>query len=194
MEKGGFHQALGACKLTTRSPVGFADEMRVGLHGMVRRVWGRRGIKVRQRVQIAYRWRYLFLAVDSRTGHLYWCWRDSLTGIDVRQVVRGLRQNTPLAALIWDRAPGHREAGVKMLGMPLIELPPYSPELNPAERVFEELRRAVEGTLYASLDDKVAAVNAELKAFDADPVRVRRLTNWDWIDAALLQLPDDIAA
>jgi hypothetical protein len=44
--------------------------MRVGLHGMVRRVWGRRGIKVRQRVQIAYRWRYLFLAVDSQAGQL----------------------------------------------------------------------------------------------------------------------------
>jgi hypothetical protein len=33
-----------------------------------------------------------------------------------------------------------------------------------------------------------------LEEFDADPERVRRLTNWDWIDAALRQLPDDIAA
>jgi hypothetical protein len=29
---------------------GFADEMRVGLRGTVRRVWGRRGVKVRQRL------------------------------------------------------------------------------------------------------------------------------------------------
>lgn len=194
MEKGGFCQALGACRLNARTRVGFADEMRIGLHGMVRRVWGRRGIKVRQRIQIAYRWRYLFLAVDSRSGQLYWCWRDTLTGIAIRQAVRGLRQNTPIAAVVWDRAPGHREEGVQALGMPLIELPPSSPELNPAERVFEEVRRMVEGTTYASLDDKVAAVTAVLEEFDADPERVRRLTHWGWIDAALRQLPDDLAA
>jgi transposase len=35
-------------------------------------------------------------------------------------------------------------------GRPLVELPPYSPELNPAERVFEELHRMVEGKIYAT--------------------------------------------
>lgn len=194
MEKGGFRQALGACELNRRTRVGFADEMRIGLHGMVRRVWGRRGTKVRQRVQITYRWRYLFLAVDSQRGHLYWCWRETLTGLAVRQAVRGLRQNTPLTAIVWDRAPGHREEGVQTLGMPLIALPPYSPELNPAERVFEEIRRVVEGDVYASLDAKVAAVEAVLAELDADPERVRRLTNWNWIDAAFQQLSDNIAA
>jgi transposase len=168
--------------------------MRIGLHGTVRRVWGRRGTKVRQHVQIAYHWRYLFLAVDAQRGQLYWCWRDTLTGIAIRQAVRGLRQNTPLTAVVWDRAPGHRDKGVQTLGMPLIDLPPYSPELNPAERVFEEVRRVVEGTTYASLDAKVAAVTAVLEELDADPERVRHLTNWHWIDTALHQLPDDIAA
>lgn len=100
----------------------------------------------------------------------------------------------PLAAVVWDRAPGHREEGVRTLGMPLIALPPYSPELNPAERVFEEVRRVVEGKIYATLDDKVAAVTVVLEDLDAHPERVRRLTNWGWIDAALQQLPDDIAA
>lgn len=39
--------------------------MRVGLRGMVRRAWGRRGVKVIRRVQLAYRWMYLFLVVDG---------------------------------------------------------------------------------------------------------------------------------
>jgi transposase len=30
-------------------------------------------------------------------------------------------------------------------------LPSYSPELNPAERIFEEVRRRVEGRVYDSL-------------------------------------------
>ena len=38
--------------------IGFADEMRVGLRGMVRRVWGVRGVKVVQRLQLVYEWKY----------------------------------------------------------------------------------------------------------------------------------------
>jgi hypothetical protein len=44
------------------------------------------------------------------------------------------------------------------LGLPLVEQPPTSPELNPAERVFEELWRVMEGKVYATLDEKVEAV------------------------------------
>ena len=39
------------------------------------------------------------------------------------------------------------------VGLPLIELPPYSPELNPAERVFEEVRRWIEGKVYQRMED-----------------------------------------
>jgi transposase len=179
--------------VTAATVLGFADKMRIGLRGIARRVWGRRGVKVRQRLQIAYRWRYLFLAVDSQAGQISWCWLDALTGIDLRSVIRGRRQ-TPVAALVWDRAPAHQEAGVRALGLPLIELPPYSPELNPAERVFEEIRRAVEGKVYATLEEKVAAVTEVLHDLDAHPERVRRLAGWDRIDAAIQQLPTDLAA
>ena len=50
--------------------------MRIGLHGMVRRVWVPRGVKVRQRRQIVYQWQYLALAVDSVRGELYWAWLE----------------------------------------------------------------------------------------------------------------------
>jgi hypothetical protein len=179
--------------VTLSSAFGFADEMRVGLRGMVRRVWGKRGVKVRQRLQIAYEWRYLFLAVDSQAGRLFWCWLPALTAIDIRSAIRGL-QPFGLAALVWDRAATHHDQGVRALGLPLVEQPPASPELNPAERVFEELRRAVEGKVYATLADKVAAVGAELARIEANPDRVRRLTGWYWITAAVQQLPHVRAA
>jgi transposase-like protein len=54
-------------------------------------------------------------------------------------------QEAGIRALVWDRAPSHRAKLVKAVGLPLIEQPPAAPELNPAERVFEELRREVEG-------------------------------------------------
>jgi hypothetical protein len=151
---------------------------------MVRRVWGRRGVKVHQCLQIAYEWRCLFLAVDSQVRRLYWCWLPALTTIDVRSAVRGLLP-FGLAALVWDRTATHHDQGVRALGLPLVEQPPASPELNPADRVFEELRRAVEGKVYATLEDKMEAVGAELARIEANPDRVRKLTGWDWITAAV---------
>ncbi len=137
--------------------------MRVGLRGMVRRVWGRQGVKVRQRLQLVYEWRYLFLVVDGRRGTLHWTWIDSMKAKTVGAAVNGLKQLTKVAAVVWDGARSHRSELVRGVGLPLILLPPYSPELNlrqesrvllgPAERVFEEVRRWVEGRVYPSLED-----------------------------------------
>lgn len=174
--------------------VGFADEMRVGLRGTTRRVWGRRGVKVYQRLQIVYRWRYLVLAVDGRGGKLWWTWGETMRAADLVPASDALKERAPLAALVWDRAPAHRDAQIRASGLPLIEQPPYSPELNPAERVFEHLRARIEGTVYPSLDAKVAAVDAQLKDLDAHPDRVRSLAGWAWIDDALARLPAEKAA
>ena len=174
--------------------LGFADEMRVGLRGMVRRVWGRRGVKVRQRLQLVYEWRYLFLVVDGRKGKLHWSWIDSMKSEMVGAAVNGLKQQTEVAAVVWDGAPSHRDHRVHGLGLPLIALPPYSPELNPAERVFEEVRRWIEGKVYPSLEAKVAAVVAYLTHLESNPNRVRALTGLDWIEDAIQHLPTLLAA
>jgi transposase len=73
--------------------------------------------------------------------------------------------------------------------MPLVAWPPYSPELNPAERVFKELRRVVKGKIYSTLDYKVTAVVAHLEWLEADPGRVRSLIHWSWIADAFQQAP-----
>jgi transposase len=185
---------VGASGLTSASVLGWGDEMRVGLRGTSRRVWGRRGVKVRQRLQLQYEWRYLFLVVDGRAGRLWWLWLESMKATELRAAVGGLRQQTPVEAIVWDRAPSHRDAGVRALGPALIEQPPYAPELNPAERVFEELRRGIEGRLYPTLEAKVAAVEAILAELDADPVRVQRLAGWAWIREACAALAEPIAA
>ena len=75
------------------------------------------------------------------------------------------------------------------LGFGRIFLPAYSPELNPAERVFEEVRRHVEGEVYPSLKAKMAAIDHVLRQLRADKPRLKRLIGWDWIKQAFEQLP-----
>ena len=113
--------------MTSETAFGFADEMRVGLRGMVRRVPRRRGVKVRQRVQLVYEWMYLFLAVDGRRGTLLWSWIDSMKSERIAAAVNGLKQQTDMGALVWDGARGHRSKLVESVGLPAIVQPPYSP-------------------------------------------------------------------
>ena len=161
--------------------------MRLGLHGQVRRRWAPRGVKLRQRVEVTYQWRYLALAV-SAAGGLRWRWLENMKKEVIAETV-GTWKHAGIAALVWDSAPSHRAKLVRQVGLPLLALPPYSPELNPAERVFEELRRAVEGRVWGTVEAKAAAVDALLQDLARSPERVQRLAGWPWIRAALSELP-----
>ena len=83
---------------------------------------------------------------------------------------------------------------METVGLPMVAQPAYSPELNPAERVFEEVRRWVEGRGHGSVEEKVEAVNAYLRRLESDPGRVRSLAGWDWIEVAVQGLLSHHAA
>ena len=175
------------------SGVWFSDEMRLGLHGQVRRVWGPIGEKVVQRIQIEYRWIYLVLAVDPVRGEVRWQWAPNMKSETLAPVIEGWRREG-LSVLVWDGAPGHRGAPVRQVPVVRVPLPAYSPELDPAERIFREIRRTVEGEVYDSLQDKQKRVEQWLLAFAADPTRVRALTGWDWLVQQLRPEPPSAVA
>ena len=58
--------------------------------------------------------------------------------------------------------------------------PSYSPELNPAEGVFAEVRRWVEGRRYERIEAKKAAVEAVLRRLEAEG-KVSLLVEWHYI-------------
>jgi transposase len=90
-----------------------------------------------------------------------------------------------LDIIVWDGAGVHRGKDlVDLPGHRLIQ-PAYSPELNPAERVFQEIRRAIEGLVYPSLLDKRHAVDDFLTKLAANPDAVKRLCSWHWIEQSL---------
>ena len=192
MEKRGLEAALRERGVTADQRVVWADEMRVGLFGQVRRVWAPRGVKVCQQVQMERQWAYLALAVDVRTGTLTWCWIENMKGESIAQALRQW-QAEGVDAVVWDGARGHRAQVVQEVGVTLIQQPPYSPELNPVERVFLEIRRQVEGQVYDTLDAKKRAVETVLEDLAAHPEKVKRLTCWSWIVEAFQNLSQNMA-
>jgi transposase len=166
----------------------WADEMRVGLIGQVRRVWAPVGVKIVQKLQYTYEWEYLNLAVNGLTGQLAWGWTENMKGASIVEVVKVWAEQQ-VKIIVWDRAPGHRGEVYQNIAVKRIEQPPYSPELNPAERVFELLRDKIEGKIYETITAKKEAVEAELKELAAFPERVKRLAGWAWIQQAVAGLP-----
>jgi hypothetical protein len=147
-------------------------------------------MKLRQRVAFGRVWRYLALAVDVVRGVLSWSWIENMKGHSIASAVQAFKEGG-VEAVVWDRAGGHRTLAVREVGVTLVEQPAASPELNPAERVFEELRRKIEGCNYDDIEHKKAAVEVELKVLAADPAKVRSLAGWDWITNACQALPSN---
>lgn len=177
--------ALIGIGLTQAHQVWPVDEMRFGLWGQTRRRWGLRGVKIVQRIQITFAWRYLVLAVNCRQGQLQWEWVNRVRQQDLLPVLERWSPD----ALVWDSASPHKGRQVAQLGIPLIFLPPYAPELDPAERLFREIRREIEGDVYPSLHAKQAAIEQVLRRLAADRQRLLSLIGWDWIQAAHDTLP-----
>ena len=183
--------------MTREQPVGFSDELRLGLIGQTRRVWAPVGVKVVQPLQYERQWCYVLLVVDGRRGRLWWSWTLGMGAAELQPEVAQWH-GAGIDTVVWDRAPAHQTLSGQPRDVVLILQPPHSPELNPAERVIEAIRGRIEGLVYASLPEKYAAVNAFLEELDADPARVRSLAGWDWIQDNLDHLPmpqpDAIAA
>ena len=175
--------------MTAGAPILWADEMRVGMRSQVRSVWASRGTRVCQTVTIGWSYLWLTVALNPHTGQLKWQWHTSLKGKVLAYIWRRWAQDPTVDGLVWDGAGGHKGQDMQAVDLPQVVQPPYAPELNPVERFFEELRRAIEGRPYRSLREKQQAVTVVLRQWRDDPTRVRQLCGWGWIQEALTALP-----
>jgi transposase len=180
----GLAQALQEAELNQSHRVWFSDEMRFGLWGQVRRRWGLRGVKIIQPIQIEFAWDYLVLAVDMRRCQLQWAWANRMNQSSLMPIFEAWSPD----AVIWDGASAHRGKGMSEVGFKRIFLLPYSPELNPCERVFEWLRARIEGQVYATLQHKRFQIEHNLRCLNADKGCLKSLIEWRWIQDAFTQI------
>jgi len=124
--------------------VWFEDEARFGQQGTLTRVWAKRGSRPVAVKQTQYEWLYVMAAVCPKTGQsvgmLSPYISTEIMNTYLKQFARELSANVH-AVLIWDQAGFHKS---KELVVPenvtIIELPAYSPELNPVENLWQYLR------------------------------------------------------
>ena len=183
----GLYEALREAQITASHRAWFCDEMRFGLWGQVRKRWGLSGVKIIQPVQIEFAWQYLVLAVDVMRCKLYWAWADRMNQACLIPIFEEWLPD----AVVWDGASAHRGQAMGAVGFARIPLPPYSPELNPCERVFEWLRGRIEGEVYVSLKHKQHVIHQLLRQLNADKACLDQIIGWHWIQNAFAQLPSE---
>jgi len=87
------------------------------------------------------------------------------------------------AILVVDRAGWHRTGGKLMIpdNISLLHLPPYSPELNPVENIWQYLRQNyLSNRVYASYKDIVKACCEAWNKLIATPAAIRSIATRDW--------------
>lgn len=171
----------------TRQPLRlmFQDEARFGRISDTRYCWAKRPLRPQVQAMMTHQYIYAYAAVSPQDGRL-----DSLVLPQVNSPCMqlflteiGQRYPHDNIVMVVDGAGWHRSTGFKLPdNLRLLFLPPYSPELNPQEHIWDELReKFFHNQIFDSLDALEDQLVAGLCALEAGPDSVRSIVAWDWI-------------
>lgn len=168
----------------------FQDEMRVGQKGRLCHRWWTRGRRPPGRQDQRFEWAYVFGAARPDGEAAFGLVMPEVSTQAMQVFLDGFSATLAAdehAVLVLDRAGWH---GAKALEVPpnitLAPLPPYSPQLNPMERVWLYLReRFLSLRIFPDYHAIVGACCAAWNAFADDADRIRSLCIQPWIKRLL---------
>lgn len=154
---------------------------------MARR-WTAKGVRPVGKQNIGYEYGYLYVAINPASGNLFGLILPSMAVESMTVFTREFRlwlkargEDEGKTVLVLDGAGAHRSERVKYGAIEKELLPPYSPELNPVERFFQELRRELKNKVYESYEEVEKAVEEIFRKYLSEPEKVQKLTNFHWL-------------
>ena len=168
----------------------FQDEARFGLISETRYCWCPKPIRPVCRVLVSQENTYTYGAVNILDGRFESlvlphcdtdCMQIFLDEISSRHVGGKI-------LMVMDCAGWHRSKSLKVpSNMRLCFLPPYSPELNPVEHIWDELKeKSFHNRVFSSLDVLEDHLVDELRQLENTPEITRSIVTWPWIIDALM--------
>ena len=159
--------------------------MRYGLMSNVRRSWSKKGARAVMPTQQMFANRYLYSAVAPITGdNFHLMGLSDMNGMTELLFLGELKKQHPdqQVVVIMDNAPSHRGKSIHEIpGLSVIHLPSYSPELDPAERFFEEVRKSTACRTFIDLAAQEELIAACVKRMGDDTEGMKQLTGYGWI-------------
>lgn len=163
----------------------FQDEARFGRLSDPRRCWAPWPLRPLVKKTLIREYVYAYAAVTPADGHLDWMLGSNMDTLTMNVFLRQVSENHPeeFVIMVLDGAPSHRSAQLEIPdNMRLLRLPPYAPELNPAERLWDELReKEFANKVFDSLDSAIVQLALGMWRLESSPPALQSLTGWEWI-------------
>jgi hypothetical protein len=180
------------------------DEHRYGLISTARRCWTLPGCRPVTPYQTKYQWEYAYAALEvGGRGGFELMAADGVCLEMSRAFLQQIADSDPCAqhVVIWDGAGFHQKEGAATgearqevpANVTIITLPPYSPELNPVEKLWDMAKDAVSNQVFATLEAIRARVVAEVNQFRNNALRVAQLIGEGWLCSAVKALAGNFA-
>lgn len=163
----------------------FQDEARFGRINDPRQCWAQKGIRPVTPKQIIREYTYLYGAFCPEDGSM-----DSLIlphmdsfcmNLFLREVA--IRHTGELILMVTDGAPCHK--GQELIvpdNMRLLFLPPYCPQLNPSENMWDEMREKFFGNVsFVSMDHLEEHLVTASAHYEKSPHIVKSISDWEWM-------------
>ena len=164
------------------------DEARIGQQGTLTRVWARTGSRPMAVRQTEYEWVYLWAAVEPATGASVAMITPTVDAGLMNRFLAGLSGTLAPdehAVLVLDNAGWHVADALEVpANVTLLHLPPYSPELNPVERLWAWLRsHCLSNRVYADYDELLR--ETDRARLTLDETTIRSVCACPWIERAV---------
>lgn len=186
-----FSGILRRLPLTGKKPVKiwFADESRYGLLPNHRRVWTLKGLRPHKLWQSKYEWSYCYGAIDPIEGKTVFVQTPSVSMQWTQAFLNQIKVQYPEHEhiVVWDGAGLHaKDSSHEMIpeGIHIVTLPPYSPELNPIEKLRDLIQDHTANKLWPSIKRLDEVVGLHLKDWWEAPDKVISLFGKGWIRAS----------
>jgi len=163
----------------------FQDESRIGQKGMLARVWARKGTRPRIVRDHRYGYCYLFSALCPARGEAIGHVCDRANTIEMNRHLKDIGGMVPEghhALVIFDGAGWHRSRDLVFPGnVSVLRLPPYSPELNSAENVFQFLKsNHFANQVFETAEDVKRKVATVWESFTGQAERIQSIGHRSW--------------
>ncbi|HEV8192638.1 MAG TPA: IS630 family transposase [Ktedonobacterales bacterium] len=162
------------------------DEHRIGLKPLIRKVWAPVGQRPTAVVQHRFAWRYLVGFVHPASGrtvfHLATGVSIALFEVELAAFAQAVGASpTKQIVLVLDCAGWHTSVKLRVPEhVHLLFLPPYSPELQPAEHLWPLTNATLVNRHFASIEDLEDAQFAHCATLQRQPDRIRSTTCFHW--------------
>jgi transposase len=163
----------------------FQDEARFGRISDCCYCWCKKPMRPLVKAMLSHQYVYAYAAVSPLDGKLDSLVLPEVNGQWMNEFLVEIASRYPdeNIVMVVDGAGWHKSKRFAMpVNLKLLFLPPYSPELNPQEHIWEELReKSFYNMTFDTLDLLEDHLVESLKALETQRDLMKSIAGWDWI-------------